>query len=283
MAVVRIACLNYEDGGLRNGAYDFAPLAAAFATLAPNPPDVIAICEGKEWGHNGGEGMHEACAALDRVFAVPYVGEPSWHRRGTYGPAIIWNPTTMAMDRWTGADHESNPVHDRNIARMRLRHEPDKRLNVLLRHYSFDSATERIMEAERDTGYARDDIPTLLAGDLNGTASSPLVPQRDWTRVPPWKLPHKSHRDAHGRPVSDTRALDMLIWPLRGADRRGRPDHSACARRRVRRGARAGVRGRHPRRRGVPGHGQSPRRSDRVHAHRLDAGEPAAGRSIRPR
>jgi hypothetical protein len=211
MAMVRIACLNYEDGGLRNGAYDFDPFAAAFAPLAPNAPDVIAICEGKQWGHHGGTGIHEACATLDRVFDTPYVGEPGWHWRGTYGPAIIWNPTTIRMQRWTGADHESNPVHDRNIARMRLRREPDKRLNVLLRHYSFDSATERITEAERDTGYARDDIPTLLAGDLNATASGPLVPHRDWSRVPPWKLPHKSHRDEQGRPVSDTRALDILI------------------------------------------------------------------------
>jgi hypothetical protein len=211
MTVIRIACLNYEDGGLRNGAYDFAPLAAAFAPLAPNPPDVITICEGKAWGHHGGAGMHGACAALDSVLATPYVGEPGWHWRGTYGPAIIWNPATIRMVRWTGADHESNAVHDRNIARMRLRSEPGKRLNLVIRHYSFDSATERIMEAERDTSYAREDIPTLLTGDLNSSASGPLVPQRDWSRVPPWKLPHKSHRDAQGRPVSDTRALDILI------------------------------------------------------------------------
>lgn len=211
MTVVRIACLNYEDGGLRNGVYDFEPLAAAFEPLRSSPPDVIAICEGKEWGHNGGAGMRGACAALDRVFGIPYFGEPGWHWRGAYGPAVLWNPTTMTMDRWTGADHESNPVHDRNIARMRIRNEPEKRLNVLLRHYSFDSETERIMEAERDTSYARDDVPTLLTGDLNSTASGPLVPQRDWSRVPPWKLSHKSRRDSQGQSVNDTSALDILI------------------------------------------------------------------------
>lgn len=211
MTEVRVAYLNYREGGLNNGVFEFAPLAAAFQPLRGNAPDVIALCEGKRWAHHGGAGIHGACAALDDLLDVPYQGEPGWHWRGDYGPAIVWNPITMRMDRWTGADHESNAAHDRNIARFRLRREPGKRLNVLVRHYAYDSGLERIMEAERDTSYARDDVPTLLVGDLNSTASGPHVPQRDWRQVPPWKLRHKSRRNWRGRSVNDTRSLDILI------------------------------------------------------------------------
>jgi hypothetical protein len=190
-------------------------LATAFEPLVGQAPDVIAICEGKRWAHNGGTGIHAACATLDDVFGVPYVGEPGWHWRGDYGPAVLWNPLTMRMNRWTGADHESNAVHDRNIARFVLRRDPNKRLNVVVRHYSFDSGTERVMEAERDTSYARDDVPTLLVGDLNSTASGRRIPRRSWKRVPSWKLSHKSRRNWRGRSVNDTRALDVLIGRTR--------------------------------------------------------------------
>jgi hypothetical protein len=171
MTEVEAAYLNYRDGGLRNGLYDFEPLRRAVDPLIGRAPAVFALCEGKRWLHKGSVGMNEACEALDDVLGRPYVGLPGWHRRGEYGPALVWDPQVLRLHTWTGADHPSNALHDRNIVEFFVRSTPGKRLKIKIAHYAFDSGTERVSEAEQDAERAGDDIPFVLVGDKNSTAS----------------------------------------------------------------------------------------------------------------
>jgi len=210
MTIVDAAYLNYRNGGLHNGVYEFDSLRQAVAPLIGRAPAVLALCEGKRWLHKGSSGMNAACAALDDALGRPYVGQAGWHRRGEYGPAIVWDPQVLSLITWSGADHRSNPLHDRNIAEFAVRGAPGKRLTMKIVHYPFDSGTERIAEAEQDADRAGGDVPFALVGDLNSTASGAFLPQRNWLQVPLHKRRHKA-RLVDGKWVADTRALDILI------------------------------------------------------------------------
>lgn len=212
MTDVDLAYLNYRNGGLMKpgGGYDFEPLRQAVSPLRDRPPLVMAFCEGKRWLANGSTGMNLACAMLDDTLGRPYVGLPGWHWRGDYGPAIAWDAQVLRLISWTGVEHETNAAHGRNVARFAVRGKPGQQFKVMIRHYSFDSGTERMAEAERDAPFAGDDDPTALVGDLNSSASGDHLPQRDWSKVPMAKRRHKAML-VNGRWVADTRALDILI------------------------------------------------------------------------
>ncbi|MGZ3147297.1 endonuclease/exonuclease/phosphatase family protein [Lentzea chajnantorensis] len=223
MTTVGTAFLNYRDGGLLPGSgFDFDPLRRAFTPLVGHAPALIALTEAQRWANDGGAGVHGACAVLDDLLSRPYTGLPGWHRRGDYGPAIVWDPQVLRLETWTGLDHETNAVHERNTATFAIRGNP-VRLRMIVRHYSFDSGTERLAEAEQDAEPAGDGLPTLLVGDLNATGSGPHLPQRDWALVPPHKRRHKAMLDQHGQWVADTRALDALIgeWNNAASTRAG--------------------------------------------------------------
>lgn len=211
MTEADVAYLNYRDGGLTpGGGFDFEPLRQAVTPLRERAPVVVAFCEGKRWANRGGAGMHQVCAVLDDTLRRPYAGLPGWHRRGDYGPALVWDPQVLRLHSWTGAVQPTNATHNRNIAEFTVRGTTATRLRVMIRHYAFDSGAERVWEAEQDASAAYDDVPTLLCGDLNSTASGDHLPQRDWTMVPPAKRRHKAML-VRGRWVADTRALDILI------------------------------------------------------------------------
>lgn len=214
--IIDAAYLNYRSGGLVDGKYEFDSLRQAVTPLVGRAPAVFAFCEGKKWLHKGGIGMNAACAALDDVLGRPYVGQPGWHRRGEYGPAIVWDPQVLRLISWSGADHDSNALHDRNIAEFAVRSAPSKRLRMKVVHYPFDSGTERMAEAEQDANFAGGDVPFALVGDLNSTASGAFLPQRNWEEVPLHKRRHKA-RLVDGVWVADTRALDILIGEHDGA------------------------------------------------------------------
>jgi len=237
-----VALLNIRDGcRVSFGAYDFSPLRRVFADVA-TPPAILAVNEAKDWGLHGKRGLRLAVAELRRIFDVPYVGEVGVSPRGPAAPALVYDPCQVHVDFWGDPsrtlDQDGCPrcdpprpalvydprrvhldvwgergltvAHDKhNLA---LCHTVDGQpFAVLVDHWSPFDGNDRLARAKIITTYGLWDQPLLLAGDLNGTASGPHWPTRDWLACP-YQLRHaKGVQAADSSWSADTRAVDQLI------------------------------------------------------------------------
>jgi endonuclease/exonuclease/phosphatase family metal-dependent hydrolase len=210
-----VALFNFQDGGQQpDGTYDFGLLQHAFS--AAEPPDLIVLCEAKRYIDDGGRRLHEAAAALRAKLSLPYVGLLGSCDRGPWPPAVFYNPCMLQLQRWW-ENGSSRPLDAQNVAEFDVNGTP---LNVLAHHWTNVSPRHRVEEARRVDRWAEHRQPVLLGGDLNGTASGPHLPQRNWAEASYRARTHKARRRVglNGGDVwvADTEAVDHLIgrWDL---------------------------------------------------------------------
>jgi endonuclease/exonuclease/phosphatase family metal-dependent hydrolase len=233
---IDIAVANFRNGGMRRGiapdlsasrGYDLHRLTRLFAPARPRPPAVIALCEPKEWDSHGKAVGLAAANALAVALGRPYVVEFGHLDRGPAGPAVLYDPTTLRLD-YFGDTHPTVWADSRNLARFHHVQDPTAKLLVKVVHWDHSDGDLRLSQAKRDSTLAESPEPTVLAGDLNSTASGPHLPQRDWGLLPPARRGQKS-MVVDGVRVADTRAVDHLIgsWTP-GGRRSGVGFHAAC-------------------------------------------------------
>lgn len=222
MTHLPVALFNYEHGGRTGpGRYTLQPLCQVMAEL-PEAPAIIVLCEAKEYGYWGNMALLAAAHALSDRLGRNYDTRLGWIDRGDHGPAIFYDSQVLSLLYW-GDNHPTVSDARRNLARLRLRRRGTIELQTVIRHYTFRSGATRRQEAELDDVYGEDPIPTLLAGDLNGTASGLHLPQRRWEEEPSYRLrSRKGKRLESGRWVADTDALDHLIGRWEGSLHEGR-------------------------------------------------------------
>lgn len=211
-----VALFNYEAGGLSNaGGYEFERLQYAFADVT-EVPSLILLCEAKEYRTNANIGLHGAAEALSDELGVAYVGLLGTSRRGPMPPAIFYNPLTLILRSWWGPDDPGAYDDKINVARFAIRDSGPIRgtrseFLAWVDHWHPSSGIIRRQEAARLGRYGGERLPVIGGGDLNGTASGPHLPQRDWTAANYLARSGKGRQFPDGRWVADTAAVDHLI------------------------------------------------------------------------
>ncbi|WP_422769992.1 hypothetical protein ACN28C_25145 [Plantactinospora sp. WMMC1484] len=162
MGHVGVALFNFEGGGLlADGGFDFDRLCRAFRHL-DQAPALIAINEAKEWARDGNRGLLAATNALAQQLDRPYVGQLGWRERGPIEPALLYDPTVVALTSWYS--DTGYPTHDdkRGLAHFRVR-ATGVEFGVLVEHWDPRSGATRLRQAARIDRYGQ--VPTTDARD----------------------------------------------------------------------------------------------------------------------
>lgn len=213
-ATLDVALLNFEGGGLirpHRGIYNFRRLERLLSPIVDQPPMLLPMMEAKEYGLWGEHGLFGAANTLTDLFGIAYEGRLGVHERGLYGPALFYDPNRVRLDYW-GGDDPTVPEDRRNTAIIHLRGS-EQPLRIVLAHWDYASGDRRLEQAKLIGHHGHSEMPTLLAGDLNSTASRPELDRRDWDLCP-----HGLRSRAGWQPDgpagpwrADTRAIDHLI------------------------------------------------------------------------
>jgi hypothetical protein len=157
---ILVALFNIQGGCLRQGGgYDFRRLQVG-ASAVDQPPTVWLINEAKRWRENANVGLHGAAEALSDELGVPYVGVLGISRRGPIPPAIIYNPTALALRSWWNPD-DPNSATTRSTWRVSPS-ETARWVAVTARSSSLGSTTG-IPTAGRSAGKKRPGWPATAA------------------------------------------------------------------------------------------------------------------------
>lgn len=172
-------------------------------------PAIFGLCEAKEYGYWGEEALHKAEAIMSEHFSVPYQGRLGVISRGDFGPMFFFDPTRLALTYW-GNEHGTVPDDKRNLAGFRAI-KSGKMFEMFVEHWDFRSGLARMPYAERIRSYGRKNVPVLVMGDLNETASGLHLPQIDWAKAPDDVREHKGEELPDGTWQAHTKAVDKLI------------------------------------------------------------------------
>jgi len=224
MTRIPFAHFNYQGGGLLGSAreHDFRNLQHAFASV-PEFPALISFNEAKKYRHDGRWALNAAAEALSDELGVAYHGilGSSGHGHDGMPPAFFYDPGRLVLRSWHEPGDPLIGPDQRNVARFAVRASgavaaARTEFLAITDHWSPWSGSDRLRAAQMVDRYgAQCDLPVILAGDLNATASGPHLPRRDWTQAGRSARSHKAIEilgvDGATLWVSDTAAIDHLI------------------------------------------------------------------------
>lgn len=213
MTRIGMTLLNLEHGGQQsNGVFDPSAGAEAIAE-DPDYCDLVVMCEGKRYSHDGQARLNTMSNELARRTGRPIADRLGiLDRDSELGPALFYDASVIRLDKSYGYGVPMVSENRANRFDMHLA-ATGTRIVVVAQHWDYQSGRRRLAEAERVSYVAGLDIPAIVVGDLNSTASGPHEIGRNFRRVPAHKRFHKGRWPA-GRwgPVrADTDALDYLL------------------------------------------------------------------------
>ncbi|WP_416901284.1 hypothetical protein [Micromonospora echinospora] len=212
--IIPIALFNFENGGLHDGRRNLHLLVDAFHDVDA-PPAVIMLCEAKQWHENAHRPLHQAAELLSDRFGTPYVGVLGHDTRGPIPPAILYDPTVLALRCWHDPAEQHVFADKRNIAIFAIRdtgdHDTRAVFAAAVAHWDAHCGTRRRQQAALLDRYGTTDMPVIVGGDLNSTASGAHLPQRDWAAAGYRARARKARRHPDGTWAADTDAVDHLI------------------------------------------------------------------------
>jgi hypothetical protein len=212
---VTVSVFNFQAGGWTEGAgFDFAGLLAAFGA-DPNP-DLIVLNEAKYWDDRGETPFLAALERLALVTGRPYVGRLG---AGPLGSAVVYDPRVLRLrrgedlsfpDKRGRFEFTTTPTTPTGTG-SGTETGTGTRFVVRAEHWAYWSGDPRLERARLLAQFGKNPTPTLIAGDLNSTASGPHLPQIDWDTVPLGVRDYKGLQRPDGSWGPDTRAVDRLI------------------------------------------------------------------------
>lgn len=213
-AQLTVALFNFENGGrYAPGRYDFTGLRRAFTGLE-TVPALIAINEAKEynlWGETYGLAAAEE---ISRTLQRPYDMRLLPAKGGRFPSMVLFDPCVLSLVFW-GNDDDTVYPNVRSSLRFRIRGTTTE-FGVYCDQWAYFDGAERWNRAKEIDHFGGWDVPCLLMGDFNGTASGPHVPQRSWNDAPRHKVYHKGIQLPDGSWEPDCRALDHLLGEWTG-------------------------------------------------------------------
>lgn len=209
MTDIAVCLFNFENGGrIAPGQYDFSKLRTSIRH-ASRTPDLLVLCEAKEWGYWGKGPLYTAASSLSDQFKVPYETRLAHIERGDFAPAVFFNRNLLEPVYWGNADR-SVPQDKRNLVGLRITG-TNKQFEVLPEHWDFTSGIARMPYAGRIASYGDKKVPVLVAGDKNETASGLHLPQIDWEKASAKTKQQKGKERPDGTYGPHTDAIDSLI------------------------------------------------------------------------
>jgi len=215
------ALFNFENGGrLAPGRYNFDGLRQAF-TGVDDPPVLIGLNEAKEyelWGEEFGLAVaDELSHTLHRAYDMRIL--PAKGKR--LPSMVLYDPTVLALRFWGKREKTVYP-NLRASVKFRIRGTTTW-FGVHVDQWAHCDGAKRWSRAKQIDHFGEGDLPWLLMGDYNGTASGWHLPQRQWNQAPRRKVHHKGIRLPDGTWGPDCRALDHLLGEWNGTQDDPRP------------------------------------------------------------
>jgi len=185
-ATLRILCYNIHYGQGMDGHYDVERLAKVIARLKP---DLVALQEVDVGVKRSGR-VHEAQRLGELTGMAVRFGPTQHYEGGLFGNAVLTRLPILDVLIQPLPYTESTPqlvTYPRGAIVVTVRGPGDKPLRFISTHFQHNVPADRLAEAKAiNQHFAVDnEIPTILAGDMNATPDSEPISEllKQWTNA----------------------------------------------------------------------------------------------------
>ena len=185
-ATLRILCYNIHYGQGMDGHYDVERLAKVIARLKP---DLVALQEVDVGVKRSGR-VHEAQRLGELTGMAVRFGPTQHYEGGLFGNAVLTRLPILDVLIQPLPYTESTPelvTYPRGAIVVTVRGPGDKPLRFISTHFQHNVPADRLAEAKAiNHHFAVDnEIPTILAGDMNATPDSEPISEllKQWTNA----------------------------------------------------------------------------------------------------
>lgn len=182
---LRVLCYNIHYGQGMDGKYDVKRLANV---IAEQKPDIVALQEVDVWVRRSGK-VHQAQELAKLTNMKVRFGPTQHYQGGLYGNAVLTNFPIEDVLIQPLPYTESTPektTYPRAAIALQLRLPDGKKLRFISTHFQHNMPEDRILEAKAiNRFFAKDDMPAILAGDINATPDSEPVQilEAEWSNA----------------------------------------------------------------------------------------------------
>lgn len=182
-STVRVLCYNIHYGQGNDGVYDLERLAEV---IKRHQPDVVALQEVDVGVQRSGR-IHQAQLLSELTEMAVRFGPTQHYQGGLYGNAVLSRLPIVDVAIHPLPYTESSTelvTYPRGAIALTLRGPNDKLIRFISTHFQHNLPADRVAEATAiNRLFTGDQIPTILAGDMNARPDSePIrVLEEEWT------------------------------------------------------------------------------------------------------
>ncbi len=183
---LRILCYNIHYGQGTDGKYDVARLAKV---IERTKPDLVALQEVDVGVKRSGR-AHEAQRLSELTGMDVRFGPTQHYEGGLFGNAVLTKLPILDVMIQPLPYTESTPklvTYPRGAIVVTVRGPGDKPLRFISTHFQHNVPEDRLAEAKAINKHfaANNEIPTILAGDMNATPNSDPIKEllKQWTNA----------------------------------------------------------------------------------------------------
>lgn len=169
---IRVLCYNIHYGQGNDGVYDVRRLADV---INRHQPDLVALQEVDVGVKRSGR-IHEAQLLGELTGMSVRYGPTQHYQGGLYGNAVLSRLPIVDVAIHPLPYTESTPervTYPRGAIAVTLRGPRDKLIRFISTHFQHNVPADRVAEAAAiNELFASDEIPTILAGDMNASPGS---------------------------------------------------------------------------------------------------------------
>lgn len=172
---LKVLCYNIHYGQGMDGEYDIPRLAKV---ISDQQPDIVALQEVDVAVRRSGQ-VHQAQKLAELTGMKVRFGPTQHYEGGLFGNAVLTNLPIEDVHIQPLPYSESTPektTYPRAAIAVKVVLPNGKLLKVISTHFQHNVEEDRVKEATAiNRFFPRDDLPTILAGDMNATPDSEPV------------------------------------------------------------------------------------------------------------